>query len=112
MLAGAMIGPMVDMMVSPSGVSSMLRGKPPHPKIDVPAGAVEPVKAEAQATDTVSVRTRQGYDDYSHFSVRYEIESVPPQTMALIFRKDGFFDWKLVSVKLPLPNAAASDSWP
>ena len=102
MIANAMIGPMVDAMISPSGLASMLAGN--RPSVTPKPTAAESTPARTEKTErapTTSDRVSQGHDDFSHFSIRAQFDKNPPQDMAMIFRRDGPFTWKLASIKLP-----------
>lgn len=96
MVASAMIGSMVDAMVTPAGVASMMRGKPDPKAAALPSSAGSSAAQRGEAP-----RARYAYDGFNRFSVTYQDGDKADRSVALILRRDGLFGWKLVRVKLP-----------
>ena len=97
----ALMGPMVDAMVSPAGIAAMLQSGPAA-KAPVTVGPPpDPATVDsAQARRTV----RQAYSGLNQFRVTYLNEGESEdKAAALIFNRDGLFSWKLVRVRLPEP---------
>jgi hypothetical protein len=118
MMATAMLGPVVDSMVSPAGIAKMVQG---HPEAmgAAPPDASEPASPATQsatpaaapttsAPDSSSQAERKAvvhpvshYDGLSHFVVTYDVDGSTAKSAQLILRRDGPFSWKLAGVKLP-----------
>ena len=95
-MAIALINPLVDAVVSPAGVMTMLeKGKVSLPK----PGAAEETPTDAPKRDyAVDYR---GWD-------RFAVSSKDPHGGSFIFKRQGLWSWKLAAVELPKdgPDAA------
>jgi hypothetical protein len=118
MMATAMLGPVVDSMVSPAGIAKMVQGHPEVtsaalPDADAPASpAVQPAIPPASAPTSPAAPAPQAaqksvvhpvshYDGPSRFVVTYDVDGSTAKSAQLILRRDGPFSWKLAGVKLP-----------
>lgn len=104
MLAGAMLGPMIDSMISPAGLAAMLKQGPPSKPSEV-MSKPPAVDGAAPARGAVDEAVRSTYSGLNRFVVAYARPDEPiDRAPALIFRRDGLFSWKLSKVRLPTPG--------
>ena len=92
MFAMALIGPMIDAMVTPQAVAMMMKGEKPTPAnmAGLPAASQsEPkISTSYKGLNTFAVTVSEPENQDSHFK--------------LIFKRHGFFTWKLTSAELPM----------
>jgi len=86
LLAGAIVEPMVDAMVTPEAVAKMMRGQ-------------KPTQNGAAALPT-ELATDMGYEDLSTFVVTTK-RPEQPDGVSAVFTRDGL-SWKLSAVRLPI----------
>ncbi len=91
-LAMAMIGPMIDAMVTPQAVAMMMKGEKPSP-----ANMAEQ-SSEPQREPNVSA----SYKGLNTFAVTVSEPEDQTSSFKLIFKRHGFFNWKLTSAELPM----------
>jgi hypothetical protein len=96
MLAAAMLGPMVDRMVTPESLASMMaNGKAsnsvPRPAKDDPTPA-EPGKAP---------RIVREYEGLDVFKVSIHAIDDDKETVTFVLNRQGLFSWKLTSIRMP-----------
>lgn len=108
-LAGAMIGPMVDSMVTPAGVAAMVQQGRPRP---VPSGSSAPMPSAPPSTpgpmpanaSPDRPKPTMGYTAMNRFVVSFPIPregAAGEDAFRLIFLRDGIFGWKLSQVRFP-----------
>lgn len=88
-VAGALLGPLVDQLITPEALGRLLQGQSP-------AGALLPGEARPAALET-----HMGYESPGRFvlSVRKQGEDEDP--VDLVLRRDGLLGWKLAELRLP-----------
>ena len=117
MMATAMLGPVVDSMVSPAGITQLLKGHaalsaqrpadvagsaaPPVAPAAPPASPQSPPGAPTQADGRTDMHPVSRYDDLNHFVVTYDVGGSTAKSAQLILHREGPFSWKLAGVKLP-----------
>lgn len=125
MMATAMLGPVVDSMVSPAGIAKMLQGRslpgsagpgsgiepaPPSlpssspPTVAAPSAPSGPSSAATVAPAAgpkADVHPASHYDGLNHFVVTYDVAGSTAKSAQLILRRDGPFSWRLAAIKLP-----------
>ena len=91
-VAGALLGPMVDSLITPESLARVLQGQQP-------AAAVTGIGSEPAPAD--ALQTRMGYEsaDRFVFSVKKQGENEDP--VDLVLRRDGLLRWKLAELRLP-----------
>lgn len=99
-IADAVIAPVVDAMVTPESLALMMRGIKPKPGLPQ-GGADEPATGGASEDRRAGVDTAMGYEDIDRFVVTVKQKEKPEQSLGLIFKRDGWFGWKLSAVRLP-----------
>jgi hypothetical protein len=131
-LAGVMIDPMVDAIVSPSGIVQMisrgqvdgnaLKGLGGGEQVPARNGTESHPGSTAQASEGGPVIVHEGYDGYSRYRVVVRATTgTSEDTLGLTLRREGIFTWRLSRVILPqrffathtndtLPNGA-SHKW-
>jgi hypothetical protein len=104
-IAGAILGPMVDSMVTPAGIAAMMKGGPTGRPQAAPLPETSSAPPEASRARG---EVRSGYSGINQFEVAYPAEGEPAgHAPALVFKRDGVFSWKLTKVRLPeLPAPA------
>ena len=90
-LAAAMIGQLVDALITPESMAMMLKGEKPRPGV-IPSAA----KSHDDAVD-VSMK----YETFDRFVVTARNRSGTDEPIILVFVRDGPFSWKLSAVRLP-----------
>ena len=95
MFAMAFMGPMIDAMVSPEGLATLMKhGALPKP------GMLE-TDGDAAAPRQTTVDARMRYRDWNTFVVTLDDASGPDAPVGLVFRRHGLAGWKLTSLDLP-----------
>lgn len=87
-LVGAVADPLVNTVVTPSGVSLLVKGRRPGEK-----------KHEEGRSWRDDVRIGRGYEGANQFLVRYHDRDSGDQRLALVLRREGL-DWRLSGVRL------------
>ena len=91
-VAGALLGPMVDAVITPDAVASLLRNRRPDSPVWHATAKEEHLRArsfyESPNRFVVSLRPAEGTSE----------EEDPIQ---LVFHRDGMFAWKLAELRLP-----------
>jgi hypothetical protein len=117
-MATAMLGPVVDSMVSPAGIAKMVQGHPqttdpslpdasepasPAPQSAAPPASppAPPLASTPPVEQQAAVHPVSHYDGPSRFVVTYDVGGSTAKSAQLILRRDGPFSWKLAGVKLP-----------
>jgi hypothetical protein len=95
MLGNIVIGPMVDLVVSPLGLAYILEGYSPQESASM---SQSPGNAKSQPAPDISYVTR--WDSLSQYAVELHKEGKLVST--LILRRYGWFEWKLAGVELVL----------
>ncbi len=93
-LAMAMIGPMVDAMVTPESVAMMMKGK--KPKLS-PPGDKPAVQEKPEADNT---ETSMAYRGLNKFVLSIRQKDKTDEPIELIFRRNTLFFWKLSSLRM------------
>lgn len=96
-VAGALLGPLVDALITPEALGRILQGQQPASAM-VRVGDGRPAAAhEAEER----LETTMGYESPSRFvfSVRKQGDGEEP--VDLVLRRDGLLQWKLAELRLP-----------
>src|SRR5262249_31200995 len=97
----AMIGPMVDAMISPEALATMIRqGKPPSPK-RTSADPSPPVAPAAAPGSSSEPRVTQAYEGLDIFKVTVSNPATSNDTLTFVLTRNGWFSWRLTSIRLP-----------
>ena len=92
-LAIAMIGPMIDALVTPQAIAMMMQGeKPPPQQAQVPAAS----------TPNKEPNVSSGYTGINTFDVDVSDKDDPTAKIGLRFKRHGLFSWKLTSIEMPM----------
>ena len=97
MFAMALIGPMIDAMVSPEGLTLLMR------QGTLVTGSVPgqgPQQTASDATPPIDADMR--YRDFSTFVVTLKGGTGEEQPVGLVFKRHGLVSWKLTSLDLPM----------
>jgi len=96
MLAAAMVGPMVDRMVTPESLATMIAsGKSTE-------AAPPPAKDGAPPTDPgKQPRIVREYEGLDVFKVSIHAPDDDKEAVALVLNRQGLFSWKLTSIRMP-----------
>jgi hypothetical protein len=97
MLAGAVASPVVDAVVTPSGIAALTEGRRPGQR---DRDGDEGVRVK-------DVTVKRGYEDLDHFIVRFQDRNDGKEKLALVLRRDGLYHWKLTGIRLPNATPAA-----
>jgi len=98
---------MIDTMVTPAGVMTMVsqgKAKPPVPGDTQSASANQPTTSNSAEPKNYSVR----YKDWLTVIATTNEGSAEP--IAFIFKRDGLWSWKLAGINLPLDSIGAGAS--
>jgi len=99
MIANAMLGPMVDAMITPAGIAAMTRGKPDSKAAAATSQPTQPPATSGSKKD--AGHARYEYDGLNRVLVKFESEGSTEKSPALVFRREGPFSWKLAQLILP-----------
>lgn len=97
MLAGGMLGMMVDNMITPDSVASMInsgKAKRTHP-------VATPAKNEDQSSKSEELpRIDRHYEGLSVFKVEMHEPKTDALMLTLVLGRDGWFGWKLKAIRI------------
>lgn len=92
-----MMDGVVDTMVSPEGVASMIRsGKAPRPALD---GKAAPVNASTG--ERREPKVSRGYEGLDTFRAALVDPATNEETLVAVLSRQGAFSWKLTAVRIP-----------
>ena len=99
-MASMMVDPMVEMIVSPSGMAALIekgRVQPPGKGTDIPT----PSSSEGQSGyDGMNIE--RGYDNFSRYRIRIRpSDKQTEEPIILSLKREGLFSWKLTRISLP-----------
>lgn len=89
-VAGALLEPMVDALITPDSLARVLRGQPPTQA----AAGLGVAEAPAQ------VDTRMGYESPSRFVFAIKPRGSDDDPVELVLRRDGLWGWKLAGLRI------------
>jgi hypothetical protein len=90
--ASALINPMVEALVTPDSLTTMIRNGVP------PSG-----NATGEATAAESrTETTKGYDGFNRFVVKVRQLDSSREPVVFVFHRKGLVSWKLSAMRLPL----------
>ena len=93
-VAGALLGPMVDALITPESLGRVLQGQPP-------ARAALPVETATAAPEVETpVETRMGYESPSRFVFAIKPQGSDDDPVELVLHRDGLWGWKLAALRL------------
>jgi len=90
-LAMALMGPVIDAMVTPEGVLALMNGETPRGEDADPSQRVQ----EEDAAQT-TIR----YRDLNHFVLSVVKDDSSDAPVELVFRRENLFWWKLIGVRV------------
>jgi len=94
-VAGALLGPMVDALITPDSLARVLQGQRPA------AAAVHSVTgAQGDAAPAESLETHMGYESLNSFALSIRKKGSDDEPVDLVFHRDGLFGWKLAELRL------------
>ncbi len=92
-VAGALLSPMVDALITPESLSRLLQGQSP-------AKAVTGVGSD-QAPAASELDTQMGYEGLNHFVFSVRKKGTDEDPVDLVLARHGIFGWKLAELRLP-----------
>lgn len=95
-MAGVIINPMIDALVSPEGLAAMMKGRQPDPGRQAGAGAQRGGLGASEADPVLEM----GYETFNRFAVRVSDKVDPKRELTMVFLRDGL-SWKLSAIRLP-----------
>ena len=87
-VAGALLGPMVDALITPASQGRVLQGQPP-------AQAALPID-----TEPAQVETRMGYESPNRFVFAIKPQGSDDDPVELVLSREGLWRWKLTALRL------------
>lgn len=95
-VAGALLGPMVDTLITPDSLARMLQGQSPATAALPQVGAPTAPTTAAEPLDT-----RMGYESPNRFVYSVTKQGSGEEAIHLVLRRDGLLAWKLAELRLP-----------
>lgn len=92
-VAGALLGPMVDALITPASLARLLQGVPP-------ATAGMPASAQAPASPR-RLETRMSYEHLNRFVFSIRPLGEDEEPVELVLHRRGLWAWRLVELRLP-----------
>lgn len=98
-LAGALLGPMVDALITPEALARILEGQRP---VKAAIGFAKP-RPEPGSADRARARleTAMGYESLNRFVFRVRHPGDDEDPIELVLHRDGLIGWKLAELRLP-----------
>lgn len=94
--AVALVGPMIEAMVTPEALAMMMKGEKPSLE------KIKPKATAASATSDPETETWMGYETFDQFIVTTRKKGTTDDPVALVFHREGLVSWKLSAIRLPL----------
>jgi hypothetical protein len=94
--AMALVGPMVEAMVTPEALAMMMKGEKPSREKS------KSTVAPDSATSGPETETSMGYENFNQFVVSTRKKGTADDPVALVFQREGLFSWKLSAIRLSL----------
>ena len=88
-VAGALLAPMVDTLITPESLGRVLQGQPPRPMMSAAVGSA------AEVLDT-----RMGYESLSRFVFSIKPVGQDDDPVELVLHRQGLWGWKLAALRL------------
>jgi len=100
MMVNMMVDPMVEMMVSPAGLSALMKeGRVESTKAP---GSPSTTPSQDSAHDVNDIVMETNYDEFSRYRVRIKpVGKSDDEAITFILRREGLFSWRLTRVSLP-----------
>jgi hypothetical protein len=92
----ALVGPMVDAMVTPEALVMMMKGE--NPSLEKSEPPPDPTSGGSKS-DT---ETSMVYESFDQFVVRTKKRGTTEEPVVLVFQREGLISWKLSAIHLPL----------
>jgi len=89
-VAGALLGPLVDSLITPEALGRLLQGQRPASAL-LPGHNAEPEALE----------TQMGYESPGRFVFSVKKQGDDEEPVDLVLRRDGVLGWKLAELRLP-----------
>jgi Protein of unknown function (DUF2939) len=94
--AAALIGPLVDTLVSPENLAKLFEGE--KPQIATKKETPSPAESESKSKPDISMK----YESYDQFVVNIKNKDSLSDPLGLILIRDGLFSWKLSGLRMPI----------
>ena len=104
-LLAALVEPMVNALVSPESLATMMAGKEEEKE----EGAATPA-ASAPGAGAGKERTevRAGYEGFNHFTMALRLVESGREPVVFVLERQAIVNWKLVALRISLPKAHAA----
>ena len=99
-IANAFIDPIVEVMVTPQNLALMFQGKGP----DLDKANKGKNNSLAGTSADGDITTSAGYESYDRFVIKIKNGTGPKNSLTLVLNREGFANWKLAGIRLPLEN--------
>ncbi|WP_271007758.1 DUF2939 domain-containing protein [Paucibacter sp. B51] len=93
-VAGALLGPMVEALITPASLARLLQGVPP-------AAAGLPASAPAPEVAARRLETRMAYEHPNRFVFSIRPLGEDEEPVELVLHRRGLFAWRVVELRLP-----------
>lgn len=93
-MAAALINPIVEALVTPESLASMMEGE----KEKAPSAENDSKSSESKPT----TETSMAYEGLNRFVVTVTQKKETGEAIGLVFHRVGFFSWKLAALRLPI----------
>ena len=91
-MAGALLGPMVDALITPASLGRVLQGQPPANAALPDLGAAPRGRAPLDTT--------MGYESFGRFVFSIRPAGSDEAPVELVLRRDGLWAWKLAGLRI------------
>lgn len=95
-VAGALLGPMVDVLITPDSLGRLLQGQRPLAALIPGQG---PPKEALPSQERM--QTQMGYESPNRFVFSVKREGADEDPIDLVFKRAGLMSWKLAELRLP-----------
>jgi hypothetical protein len=101
-VAGALLGPMVDALITTESLGRVLQGQAPAQAVLLMGKAPPPVRVESPIETPMETRmqTQMGYESPSQFVFSIKPRGSDDDPVELVMRRDGLWRWKLAALRL------------
>lgn len=96
-VAGALLGPMVDALITPESLARVLQGQRPETAL-IP-GRLNPATSPVPRAEPLE--TQMGYESPNRFVFSVKQQGDDEEPVDLVLRRVGVMNWKLAELRLP-----------
>jgi len=97
-VAGALLGPMVDSLITPQSLSRLMQGQSPG---SAALGLPSPQAKSEQEAEAKALEWNSHFEGINRFVFSVRKPGADEEPIHLVLRREGLLNWKLAELRLP-----------